>query len=138
MQPRPTKNKLLLVDDDPMLLRAFARSFRAKGWAVSTHHVQWVRTPDGGVASDVSALHVRIRNADVVLSDFQLGGSMNGGHVAAFASMHGKPCAIWSGNTKAIPPELFLTNRVMNKTDDEASVREALCEIVEASKGESQ
>jgi CheY-like chemotaxis protein len=76
---------VLLVDDNPLILRANARALRDRGWAVFT-------TEDPPVAPEAYSA------VDVVLTDWHCGRDGHGGEqVARDCLIAGVPCVVYTG-----------------------------------------
>lgn len=85
------KNTLLIIDNDPLLLRAATRVFRGMGWSVKPVLIS--KGTDDQARAAIKVPH------DVILCDWDLGRGIKALDVT---SLSDKPVVIWSGRPETI------------------------------------
>jgi CheY-like chemotaxis protein len=107
-----------MVDDNPMIRRAFARMFRGLG-----HEPEVV----GSVAEVIDRLHasgITAAPIDAVLTDYDLGPGGTGRVVCQVARAHGLPVVMMTGNANVMSSDVGA--EVVEKPAEISQLLEAL------------
>ena len=102
-------SRVLVIDDDPMILKAVSRELRAAGWEVRVATVE----PIGG--SEWAGI-------DVLLTDWEPGGE----DALAVATYGNVPAVVMTGNDALVLPGVTIVRKPWQPGELDAALRAAI------------